>query len=160
MKAPYFCAVLMKTDLLSRKADYLGITGSVLCLIHCLVTPMLLMTTAVMRDEHLRIGFLSLDYVFIGVNIVAVYFATRANVSSAIKWALWGFLALFSVAILLEDVNETFQLLGYVASAGLVMTHVINIRQHRLQHHHNPRSAGPARSVGSKPTVADVVEIG
>ena len=124
----------MKTDLLSRKADYIGITGSMLCLIHCLVTPVLLMTTAVMRDEHLRIGFLSLDYVFIGVNIVAVYFATRANVLPSIKWALWGFLTLFSVAILLEDVNEAFQLTGYAASAGLVMTHLINIRLHRLQH--------------------------
>ena len=138
MKASYFCTVLMKTEFLSRKADLVGITGSVLCLIHCLVTPVLLMTTAVMQDEQLRIGFLSLDYVFISVNIVAVYFATKANISPSIKLALWGFLALFTVAILLEDVNETFQLLSYAASAGLVLTHVVNIRQHRLQHHARP----------------------
>ena len=124
----------MKTDLFSRKADYIGITGSVLCLAHCLVTPVLLMTTTLMRDEHLRVSYLSLDYVFIGINIVAVYFATRANPSPAIKRALWGFLALFTIAILLEDMNETVQLISYAASAGLVMTHLINIRRHRLQH--------------------------
>ena len=128
----------MKTEFLSRKADYLGITGSVLCLVHCLVTPVLLMTSTLMQDEHLRIGFLSLDYVFIGVNIVAVYFATRTNPSPTIKRALWGFLTLFTVAILLEDDSEAFQLISYAASAGLVMTHLINIRQHRLQHHTRP----------------------
>lgn len=148
----------MKTDLLSRKADYVGITGSVLCLIHCLLTPVLLMTTAVMRDEHLRVGFLSLDYVFIGVNIVAVYFATRSDVSLAVKRALWGFLFLFTVAILLEDVDEAFHLLGYAASAGLVVTHLVNIRQHRRQHHHGHEASD--RSVRSEPPVVDVVEVG
>lgn len=126
----------MKPDLLSRKADYIGITGSVLCLIHCLVTPVLLMTTALLRNEQLRVGFLTLDYVFIGVNIVAVYFATKGHGSPAIKRALWGFLTLFAIGILLEDVGETFRLIGYAASAGLVMTHLLNIRQHRLQHTH------------------------
>ncbi|WP_080238486.1 MerC domain-containing protein [Spirosoma rigui] len=143
----------MKTDFLSRKADYIGITGSVLCLIHCLITPVLLMTSALIHDEHLRIGYLSLDYVFIGVNIVAVYSATRGHVSPGIKRALWGFLALFSAGILLEDVNEFFEVIGYVASAGLVMTHLINIRQHQQKHDHS-------RSVRTKSPVADVVEIG
>jgi hypothetical protein len=143
----------MKTDFLSRKADYIGITGSVLCLIHCLITPVLMMTTALMHDEHLRIGFLSLDYVFIGVNIVAVYAATKGHVSLGIKRALWGFLTLFATGILFEDVNPVFELIGYVASAGLVMTHLVNIRQHRLYHDHS-------RSVRTKSPIADVVEIG
>lgn len=124
----------MKTDLLSRKADYVGITGSVLCIIHCLVTPVLLMTTAVLHDEHLRVGYLSLDYAFIGVNIIAVYFATKSASSPAIRKALWGFVALFAVGILLEDAGPAFRLIGYAASAGLIMTHLLNIRQHRLQH--------------------------
>ena len=124
----------MKTDLLSRKADYIGITGSVLCLIHCLATPVLLMTTTALRHEHLHIGYLSLDYVFIGVNIAAVYFATKDNQSTLVKRALWGFLILFAIGIACENVGPAFQLLGYAASAGLVMTHLVNIRQHRLQH--------------------------
>ncbi|WP_077923969.1 MerC domain-containing protein [Spirosoma sp. 209] len=126
----------MKTDLLSSKADYIGITGSVLCIIHCLVTPVLLMTTAVFQDEQLRVGYLSLDYVFIGVNIMAVFFATRHHVQPATKRALWGFLLLFATGIMLEDVNEFFEYVGYAASAGLVISHLINIRQHRLNHAH------------------------
>lgn len=126
----------MKTDSLDKKADYIGITGSVLCMIHCLITPMLLMTSSLLKHDTFRIGYLSLDYVFIGVNIVAVYFATRHYASPIIRVCLWGFLSLFTVAILLEDVSELFEYLGYLASAGLVVSHLFNIRAHRLQHAH------------------------
>ncbi len=126
----------MKTDLLSRKADYIGITGSVLCIIHCLITPVLLMTTTVLQDEKLRVGYLSLDYVFIAVNVLAVYSATRHYASPLVKRSLWGFLALFTISLLLEDTSPAFQYLAYAASAGLVMTHLVNIRQHRLSHAH------------------------
>lgn len=148
----------MKTDPLSRKADYIGITGSVLCLIHCMITPVLLMTTTALRHEHLHIGYLSLDYVFIGVNVAAVYFATKNNRSMPVKRALWGFLILFAIGIVFENVSEGFQLLGYAASAGLVMTHLVNIRQHRLQHNFEPTKR--QRSVRSEPPVAEVAGIG
>ncbi|MFD2933327.1 MerC domain-containing protein [Spirosoma flavum] len=126
----------MKTDSLSRKADYIGITGSVLCIIHCLITPILLLTSSLFQNSSVRVGYLSLDYVFIGVNIVAVYFATRHYAPLAIKRSLWGFLGLFSVSLLLEDTAPFFQYMAYVASAGLVITHLLNIRQHRLSHAH------------------------
>lgn len=134
-KASYFC-VLMKTDIFSRKADYIGITGSVLCIIHCLITPVLLLTSSVFQNSALRVGYLSLDYIFIGVNIVAVYFATRHYAPQTIKRSLWGFLILFSIALLLEDTAPVFQYIAYAASAGLVITHLFNIRQHRVSHVH------------------------
>ncbi len=126
----------MKTDFLNRKADYLGIIGSVLCMIHCLATPVLLMTTALVQDKHLRVGYLSLDYLFIGINITAVYFATRHHAAPIIKTALWSFLSLFSLALLLEDTAPLFEFVAYGASAGLVITHLFNLRQHRLSHAH------------------------
>lgn len=126
----------MKIDRLSRKADYIGITGSVLCIIHCLITPVLLMTTSLLQDEQWRVGYLSLDYIFIGVNSIAVYFATRHYAPPVVKKSLWGFLVLFTIALLLEDVAPTFKYLAYVASAGLVISHLVNIRQHRLSHAH------------------------
>ena len=126
----------MKTDALSRKADYIGITGSVLCIIHCLVTPVLLVSSSLLQDSPLRAGYLSLDYVFIGINIVAVYFATRHVVSVPIKRSLWGFLTLFSIALVLEHTIPVFRYVAYAASAGLVISHLVNIRQHRLTHAH------------------------
>lgn len=127
----------MKIDFLNKKADYIGIAGSVLCIIHCLVTPVLILTSTLVRHDTLRLGFLSLDYIFIAVNIVAVYFATRHATSPGIKRALWGFLAVFATALLLEPVSIAFAYLAYAASAGLVLTHLTNLRQHRF-HQHTP----------------------
>lgn len=126
----------MKTEEAHNKADYVGITGSVLCLIHCMATPVLLMTSNLLKDELIRSSFLSLDYLFIGINIVAVYYATRHNGSNLIRTSLWGFLALFALAITLEDVSPIFEYTGYFASIGLVTTHLFNIRYCRLQHAH------------------------
>ncbi|WP_375448266.1 MerC domain-containing protein [uncultured Fibrella sp.] len=124
----------MKLDVVDKKADYIGITGSVLCLIHCLAAPVLVMTSSLLRDDTLRAGFLSLDYIFIAVNIVAVYFATRNHTSSAIRTALWSFLFVFAVGLLLEEVSPVFEYLAYAASTGLVISHLFNLRQHRIAH--------------------------
>ena len=126
----------MKTESTTNKADYVGITGSVLCLIHCIGTPFLMVGSALSPHNHLTLGFLSLDYLFIGVNTVAVFLATRHYAQPAIKRALWGFLLLFAGSLLLEHTVAFFHYVGYAASAGLVITHLINIRQHRLHHTH------------------------
>ncbi len=125
----------MKAKLLRSRADYIGITGSLLCLIHCLITPVLLLKATLVRHNSLRISYLSLDYIFIGVNIVAVYFATRQNTTQLIRICLWSFLCLFTTSILLEEVGPVFEYGAYVASLGLVMTHVANLRY--AHSHHN-----------------------
>ncbi|MEZ0483646.1 MerC domain-containing protein [Fibrella aquatica] len=127
----------MKLDnVVDKKADYIGITGSVLCLIHCLAAPVLVMTSSLFRNDALRAGFLSLDYFFIAVNIVAVYYAARHHTSSAIRTALWSFLFIFAVGLLLEDVDPIFEYIAYAASTGLVISHLVNLRHHRVSHSH------------------------
>lgn len=125
----------MKPAVLNRRADYIGITGSVLCIIHCLITPVAVMTSTLLNHDTLRIGFLSLDYLFIGVNIVAVWSASR-NASRPIQVALWSFLALFTVGLVLEDINKGFEYVAYAASLGLVVTHMANIWYCRTHHVH------------------------
>lgn len=125
----------MKTALLRQKADYVGITGSVLCIIHCLITPILVMSSTLLNHDTIRVGFLSLDYLFIGVNIIAVWSASR-HTSRRIGIALWSFLLLFALGLLFEDVHEAFKYLAYAASLGLVTTHLANIRYCRTHHAH------------------------
>lgn len=125
----------MKTAFLRQKADYVGITGSVLCIVHCLITPVLVMTSTLLNHDTLRVGFLSLDYLFIGVNMLAVYSASR-HTSTPIKAMLWTCLALFATGLLLEDVHKGFEYLAYIASLSLVVTHFANIRYCRTHHVH------------------------
>ncbi len=129
--------LLMKPDFLSHKADYIGITGSVLCLIHCLVTPVLLLTSAVLKQNVQALaGWHSLDYMFIGINVVAVFQATRHHALPAIRLCLWGFLGLFALALLLEERSAVFAYVGYIASFGLIVTHLANIRYCQTRHQH------------------------
>jgi hypothetical protein len=125
--------IVMDQLLPRHRADYVGIAGSVLCIIHCLATPVLVMTSALVNYESLRVSFLSLDYLFIGVNILAVWSASR-HTTNRIRWALWGFLTLFAGSLLLEDRSVLFEYIAYVASAGLVIAHLFNIWQCRLSH--------------------------
>ncbi|WP_080240422.1 MerC domain-containing protein [Spirosoma rigui] len=111
------------------KADYLGILGSIGCIIHCLITPVLVMTSTLLRNDSLRTGFLSLDYLFIAINIMAVWSASR-HTSRRLARSLWLCLTLFTIGLLLEKLDARFAYLAYAASLGLVVTHVLNIRRH------------------------------
>lgn len=107
------------------RADYIGVAGSVLCLVHCLITPALALGSSLSIDHHAAGG--GLDFVFILVNGLAVFFATRDHRSPALRLFLWGSLALFSVSLLLEHNNDGFRILGYVGSGLLILGHLYNL---------------------------------
>ena len=107
------------------KADYIGVAGSVLCLVHCLITPALALGSSLSISHHTAGG--GLDYLFIVVNGVAVFFATRDHRSFALRLFLWVSFALFSVSLLLEHNIDGFKILGYVGSGLLILGHLYNL---------------------------------
>ncbi|MPR35306.1 MerC domain-containing protein [Salmonirosea aquatica] len=108
------------------KADYMGIAGSVLCLIHCLITPVLALGTSLTAHSH-TIGVIDLDYFFILINGVAVYFATREHRNPLLRLFLWSAFLLFSVSLILENYFPAFRTLGYLGSGLLIAGHVYNL---------------------------------
>ncbi|MDQ6478883.1 MerC domain-containing protein [Dyadobacter sp. LHD-138] len=117
----------MKISHSHNKADYVGILGSLLCIVHCLAMPVLALGSAFGHDHHLHVGFLSLDYLFILINAAAVYFATRNHRSVFVNVLLWSALVLFAVSLIFEERNAVFQWLGYLGSALLITGHLINL---------------------------------
>lgn len=107
------------------KADYIGVAGSVLCLVHCLITPALALGSSLSINHHAAGS--GLNFVFILVNGLAVYFATREHRSPALRLFLWASFALFSVSLLLEHNMAGFRILGYVASGLLIAGHLYNL---------------------------------
>jgi hypothetical protein len=95
----------MKISHSHNKADYIGILGSLLCIVHCLAMPVLALGSAFGHDHHMHIGFLSLDYLFILINAAAVYFATREHRSAFVRILLWSALLLFAVSLIFEERN-------------------------------------------------------
>jgi hypothetical protein len=108
------------------KADYIGILGSVLCIIHCLLVPALALGSSV-ATHHSHPGLISLDYIFILINGIAVYYATRNHHSLPLRILLWGALAVFSTSLIFEGKHHAFTLLGYVGSGLLIIGHLINL---------------------------------
>jgi len=109
------------------KADYIGIAGSVLCIVHCLLVPALALGSSFSHNHHSSAGLLSLDYFFILINAIAVYYATRDHKSLPLRILLWGALSLFSVSLIFENQNGIFTLLGYAGSGLLIVGHLLNI---------------------------------
>ena len=109
------------------KADYMGMAGSILCLIHCLITPALALGSSLSVHSHAVGGIFNLDYLFILVNGIAVYFATREHRIPLLRVFLWGSWLLFSVSLLLENMHPFFKIMGYVGSGLLIVGHGYNL---------------------------------
>jgi hypothetical protein len=135
----YLC-ILVKSTLgnstsYSTGADKLGIASAVACTIHCLLIPALFVVkysfTANINThfaEGLPSWWPALDYLFLVVSFVAVYHAATHAAERGIKRFLWLFWICLAIAIVFE---QQLHWLAYIASAGLVTTHVRNIIKHR-----------------------------
>ena len=126
----------MKSSGYTAGADKLGITSAVICTIHCLIVPMIFLLkywwTNNMGNAFfgggLPVWWEKVDYVFLIVGFIAVYHASRHAPAKGVKVSLWFFWLCLAIAIFFES---TLHWLAYIASAGLVATHFVNIRQHR-----------------------------
>ena len=120
-------------------ADKLGITSAVICAVHCLVIPAILLLKYSWADaggtipvsqgwgSGLPSWWETLDYVFLAVGFYAVFHASTHAPAKGIKIALWFFWLCLAVAVVFE---QYLHWIAYIASAGLVVTHFVNIRKH------------------------------
>ncbi|KGE86980.1 MAG: MerC domain-containing protein [Phaeodactylibacter xiamenensis] len=120
-------------------SDVVGAWASGLCAVHCAATPLLFAAhaTAHAGGEHLRESgalpwyWAGLDWAFLALAFVAVFFASKRATTSWIKWGMWGALSVIAAVI----VSETFELhlvshaFMYVGAFALIGLHVYNHRQ-------------------------------
>lgn len=114
----------------STGADKVGIASAVICTVHCLVIPVFFLL------KHAAVGSIlpgwwdNLDYFFLVISFIAVYHASSHAAGIAIKYSLWLFWLCLTIAIIFE---HSLHWLAYIASTGLIATHVANIRKHQLK---------------------------
>ena len=118
----------MKKHEQSSISDNTGIISAILCTIHCLIVPALFLAKFWWADSSgtplLPSWWGRLDYVFLAISFWAVYHSATHTAVRAIKTSLWVFWCMLAVAIIWE---AQLHWLAYIASAGLVGTHVRNI---------------------------------
>jgi len=113
----------MKTLWIRLVADYGGVFNSSVCLLHCAVSPLLLSLWGV--HPHTPEQW---DSVFLILSGVLVALATWRMSSRSLRLALWGFFLLFVSAWLWQQQYPCLEIVQYVSSAGLVGTHLLNMR--------------------------------
>ncbi|AFM03149.1 hypothetical protein Fleli_0688 [Bernardetia litoralis DSM 6794] len=146
----------LKNRIKNINSDFIGAMSAFLCIIHCAIVPILmgvhsvyyagdaLTSTKHLEHSHnhsdLSSGIFhsvsifdgshwhALDYFFIVITLIAVYFATRKSVVSWITAGLWSAASLFVISILLEEFISGIEYLAYFASILLIVFHVLNQR--------------------------------
>jgi hypothetical protein len=122
-------------------SDLVGSAASVLCAVHCLATPLLFAAQACVAEaaccatESTPAWWSSLDYVFIGITFLAVYFSARKSSKQWVKVGLYGAWALLS-ALMINERMALYPLSEYYkygAALLLVSLHVYNLRYCRCE---------------------------
>ncbi|MEM1218368.1 MAG: MerC domain-containing protein [Bacteroidota bacterium] len=115
--------------------DIFGASVSALCAIHCTLTPLFfaakpLLDTAEHHHHHHGGGLWgSLDYIFLVLSVVAVWYSSRQTSHKTYKWMLWAAWGLFAAGLLLESLDLWYiKGLMYLGSAALVVIHLQNYR--------------------------------
>ncbi|WP_341227269.1 MerC domain-containing protein [uncultured Arcticibacterium sp.] len=107
---------------LKNKQDYIGIASASLCVIHCLFTPVLILIASNFSWWH------EVAYFFLLISFISAFQANKPSSSKTALWFIWSSLILLTLSIIFEDYHHSLHKLGYVASLGLIIGHIINIR--------------------------------
>ncbi|WP_236974613.1 MerC domain-containing protein [Membranihabitans maritimus] len=118
--------------LISKNSDILGASSSALCILHCLISPLIFVLAPIVdsgHSNHLHIsggGFWGfLDLIFLILGLIAVQFTSVRN--TIIKKILWGAWLILALGLGMDKMGEVLgHFLMYTGSAGLVVTHIIN----------------------------------
>ncbi len=121
--------------------DYLGISGSILCLVHCLAVPFMLLGREVMdhtegshpEDAHFSEAYghvhqpllqslsFNWDHFFLLVALAAAWHTLRSSHRTEVKWMLViGWISFFGGVV-------TFYPLVHVGSVLLIAGHLLNL---------------------------------
>lgn len=104
-------------------SDYLGIISSLFCLIHCLLTPVIL--SFQMMYFRNAASFEVFEYIFLSMSFVAVYFSSRNYKNVLGKGIMWITFSVFALSVLVHDFLPAY--ISYVASILLIFLHFLNI---------------------------------
>jgi len=109
----------------SKILDAVGISAAVLCLIHCIVFPLLLVVPlGISHNPYI-------DFAFLLIGAVVVYRVTRTIKNRRLQFLFWASLFLISVSVLADFIFEIHLPLIYLGAAGLITGHLINFKKHK-----------------------------
>ena len=114
-----------------RKPDAIGAIVSTLCVVHCLLTPLLFVAQSYTATHSHEAPFWwkNLDYLFILISVIAVYESTKKSTNKLIKAGLWMSWIMLFLLILNEKLVwiELDEIITYCVALTLSMLHIYNL---------------------------------
>jgi hypothetical protein len=114
-----------------RKPETIGAIVSTLCVVHCLLTPLLFVAQSYTATHSHEAPFWwkNLDYLFILISIIAVYESTKKSTNKLIKAGLWMSWIMLFLLILNEKLVwiELDEIITYSVALTLSMLHIYNL---------------------------------
>ncbi|MBL6649384.1 MAG: MerC domain-containing protein [Flavobacteriaceae bacterium] len=115
-----------------NSSDKYGVAASVLCMLHCSATPLLYFTQAhnLFHVNDISFLWLSMNYFFLLISSLAVYFSIQNSTKIFVKVLLFVFWLAFSFLIL----NEGFkgfhipEYYTYLFASILALLHIYNLK--------------------------------
>ncbi|AZA83697.1 MerC mercury resistance protein [Chryseobacterium lactis] len=109
----------------SKILDAVGISAAVLCLIHCIIFPLLLVIPlGISHNPYVDLAFL-----LIGAGVV--FRVTRQITNRWLKGLFWLSIVLISISVGTDLIFEIHIPLIYAGAAGLITAHIINFKNHK-----------------------------
>lgn len=124
----------MNLKKLLLSSDVIGALASGLCLIHCMITPLIFVAKACSAMANCcsetPLWWRMIDYLFIIISFIAILYATKHTNVKSIKLALWGSWTF----LLTVTLSESFELIVfpkavvYFPALMIVGLHIYNLK--------------------------------
>lgn len=109
----------------SKILDAIGISAAVLCLIHCIVFPLLMIIPFGISHNP----FVDLAFLIIGA--IVVYRISKKIQNKWLKVLFAVSILLISISVFVDMIFEIHLPLIYLGAAGLITGHLINFKNHK-----------------------------
>lgn len=122
----------MNTNTLTQKSDIVGIVASGLCLVHCLLTPVLFVakTCSASCCAGAPSWWLWFDLAFLLVSFFAVSKTTDSTSKKWVKYGLWTSWALLALVVFNEQLGLVYlsKYISFIPAISLVGLHIYNLK--------------------------------
>ncbi|WP_419870413.1 MerC domain-containing protein [Chryseobacterium sp. CT-SW4] len=109
----------------SKILDAVGISAAALCLVHCIVFPLLIVLPLGLSHNPY------IDMAFFVIGIAVVYKVTRQITEWWLKALFWISILMIGISISADFLFEIHLPLIYVGAVGLITGHLINFKNHK-----------------------------
>lgn len=124
----------------TKNYDLVGVSAALLCLVHCLVFPLLIfIPLGISHNPYI-------DLLFLALGIWSVYKTIKCCRSAGIKYLLGAGILMVSISVGMDILLHFHSPLMYIGAIALIAGHLVNLKAHV--------KAGTAKAVQKKPEPA------